>query len=235
MYARSAQYYDALYTFVDFAKQSRKLVRLIRSLHPGARSVLDVACGTGKHLQHLSHYYCVEGLDNNPTMVRQARTCCKSAKVHVANMIDFDLGKRFDIITCLFSSIAYVRTVHNLQRAVAAMARHLSPRGVLLLEPYFTPSRYWVNDLRANFIDLEDQKLAWMYVSKRKGKLSILRIHYLIGSRNGFKYFSERHTLGLFTDREYRSAMLRANLITTYQNEGFCGRGLYIGRASSES
>ena len=55
------------------------------------------------------------------------------------NMLDFDLGRQFDVVTCLFSSIGYVKTVPNMKRAVANMSRHLKPGGVLVLEPWFTP------------------------------------------------------------------------------------------------
>ena len=39
-------------------------------------------------------------------------------------MIDFDLDRAFDVVTCLFSAIAYVRTAENLFRAVARLAAH---------------------------------------------------------------------------------------------------------------
>ena len=35
-------------------------------------------------------------------------------------MTAFDLGKTFDLVTCLFSSIGYVKTLENLARAVGA-------------------------------------------------------------------------------------------------------------------
>ena len=54
-------------------------------------------------------------------------------------MTDFDLATTYDAVTCLFSAIGYVRTVDRMNRAVACMARHVKPGGVLIVEPWITP------------------------------------------------------------------------------------------------
>jgi SAM-dependent methyltransferase len=53
-----------------------------------------------------------------------------------ADPADFNLGLTFDAVVCLFSAIGYVVTVKRLHSALAAMARHLRPGGVLLVEPW---------------------------------------------------------------------------------------------------
>lgn len=62
-YARSAAYYDALYGFVDDEKADRRLLNSLRREHPGARSVPDVGCGTGRTIASLSPHYAVAGAD----------------------------------------------------------------------------------------------------------------------------------------------------------------------------
>jgi SAM-dependent methyltransferase len=59
--------------------------------------------------------------------------------LHEVDMLTMDLGRRFDAVTCLFSSIGYAHTPERLQAAVATMARHLEPGGVLVLEPWLWP------------------------------------------------------------------------------------------------
>ena len=54
-------------------------------------------------------------------------------------MTAFDLGCRFDVVTCLFSSIGYVGTVERLDQAIATMAAHLEPGGTLIVEPWLSP------------------------------------------------------------------------------------------------
>jgi SAM-dependent methyltransferase len=122
---------------------------VIRSRVPDARTLLDVACGTGRHLELLSDGYRVEGLDLDAQLLAVARERLPSVPLHSGDMRDFELGRRFDVVTCLFSSIGYVRDDDELDRAIAAMARHLSPGGLMVVEPWFTPEMWNVGQLHA--------------------------------------------------------------------------------------
>ena len=64
MYPKSARYYDAIYAFKDYAKEAERLHTLVleHKRSDGVR-LLDVACGTGNHLEHLRDHYQVEGVD----------------------------------------------------------------------------------------------------------------------------------------------------------------------------
>src|SRR5438067_67243 len=139
MFTRSAQLYDAIYSFKDYEGEATRLDELIRERKPDARTLLDVACGTGKHLEYLRTRYDVEGLDLDPELLAIARERLPDVPLHEGDMRDFDLGRRFDAVTCLFSAIGYMLTVEELAAAVASMARHLEPGGVLLVEPWLEP------------------------------------------------------------------------------------------------
>jgi ubiquinone/menaquinone biosynthesis C-methylase UbiE len=229
MYTKSTKFYDALYSFKDYTATSKKLHALLRQLIPNAQSLLDVACGTGKHLEYLRSYYHVEGLDLNPDLLEIARGRCPGIPIHQANMVDFQLEHMFDVITCLFSSIGYVKTLKNMERTISTMARHLKPGGVVILEPWFTPESYWTGTITANYVDDPDLKIAWMYTSEVEGPVAVLDIHYLVGAPEGIDYFQERHEMGLFTLEEYMGAFRRAGLEVRYDPDGLFGRGMYIG------
>ncbi len=133
----------------------------------------------------------------------------------------------------LFSSIGYVRTYDNLLKTIAGLARHLEPGGLAFVEPWFTPQTYVSGTVTANFVNDPDLKIAWMYVSERRGALSVLDIHYLVGTPTGIEQFNEVHELGLFTHEQYLAAFEQAGMEVEYDATGFFGRGLYIGMKSS--
>jgi ubiquinone/menaquinone biosynthesis C-methylase UbiE len=229
MYTKSVQMYDALYHFKDYEAASQQLHEWIQTQNPGARTLLDTACGTGKHLEYLQKHYQVQGLDINAEMLEIARSRCPQVPFYKENMTDFTLGQSFDVVTCLFSSIAYVKTLENLQRAVQSMARHLQPGGLLIMEPWFSPETYWTHRITANFVDQPELKIAWMYTSEIEGRCGILDIHYLVGTPKGIDYFTEHHEIGLFTQKEYLEAFRSAGLEVSYNPTGLFNRGLYIG------
>ena len=111
VYDKSAQIYDLLYTgsgIKDYVAEAVELHRIIDQACPAARTLLDVACGTGAHLAELRQWYSVEGVDLSPAMLAIARRKLPAIALHVADMRTFDLGRSFDAVICLFSSIGHV-------------------------------------------------------------------------------------------------------------------------------
>ena len=229
MFTKSAEFYDAFFDYKDYAAESKQLHALLLEHNPHARTLLDVGCGTGKHVEHLSDYYQVEGLDLSADLLEVARRRCPVIPFHQANMVDFRLNRDFDVITCLFSSIGYVRTVENLQGTVSSMAYHLRPGGVVVVEPWFTPDNYWKGIVTAKFVDEPELKVARMYTTELKGRVSVFDINYLVGTPQGITLFKERHELGLFTHEEYLKAFRKAGLKVLYDATGLCERGMYLG------
>jgi SAM-dependent methyltransferase len=230
VYLKSSEFYDALYHFVDYEGAAKTLTQWIHTEMHDAGTLLDVACGTGRHLEHLQGTFAVEGLDLNAALLEQAKRRCPGVPLHCGNMLDFSLGKTFDVVACLFSSIAYVRTRENMERAVLTMARHVRPGGLLIVEPWFTPDSFWVGHVVSNHVDTDDLKITWSYVSERDGDVSVLDIHYLVASRSGVEHFAERHELGLFTRADYAAALERAGFDVSYDPGGLHRRGMWIGK-----
>jgi len=230
MYKKSAKFYDTIHHFLDYNASSKKLNTLIKKHNPNAKTLLDVGCGTAKHLQYLRKYYYVEGLDLCSDLLKFARERCPEVSFHQRNMTDFNLGRTFDVITCLFASISYVKTVECLDQAVASMARHLRPGGIMIVEPWVNPESYWRDKVVANFVDEPDLKITWMYTHEIDGLVSVFNSHYLVGTPQGIEYFTEKYEMGLFTQEQYLDSFRKAGLEVYYDDKGvLVERGMYIG------
>ena len=232
MFSRSARIYDAIYASVrDYPREAAALDRLIQERRPGARTLLDVACGTGAHLEHLKDYE-LEGLDLDPEMLAVARERLPDVVFHEGDMVGFDLDRRFDAVVCMFSSIGYVRTEKRLRSAIASMGRHLEPGGVLVVEPWLSPADWLDRHIGAVFVDEPELKIARMNASQREGNVSIIEFEYLVGTPDGIERFTETHELGLLTVEEHLGAFRAAGLEADHDPEGPMGRGLYVTTAA---
>ena len=144
-------------------------------------------------------------------------------------MLTFNLRRPFDAITCLFSSIGYVKTRTNLGRAIKNMSRHLCPGGVLLVEPWFSSHKWNVGRVHTLLVDKPELKITRMSHSRRRRNLSIIEFQYLVGTKAGIEHFTEQHELGLFSHADHMAAFRTAGLQVVHDKEGLDGRGLYIG------
>jgi ubiquinone/menaquinone biosynthesis C-methylase UbiE len=230
MYGRSAAVYDALYEGKDYAGEAERLHALIQEIKRiPDETLLDVACGTGGHIGSLRQHYVVEGMDLSAEMLDVARRRHPDIVFHQADMIDFDLGRQFGAVVCLFSAIGYMRSVPRLRRAIANLARHALPGGVIAVEPWFTPDQWNIGYLTAQMVDKPDVKIARMSRSDIDGSLAIMDMHHLVATPDGVEHFVERHEMGLFSHDEYLAAFEATGVAATHDAYGLFGRGLYIG------
>jgi SAM-dependent methyltransferase len=126
--------YDALFApeppVVEFyAEQARRV----------AGPVLEVGCGTGKILIPIAQRgAAVTGLDSSPAMLAQARAHADTAGAPVqlvqADMRDFELGQRFELLFVASNSLAHLSDLGSLRRFFAAARRHLTPQARLVFD-----------------------------------------------------------------------------------------------------
>jgi SAM-dependent methyltransferase len=229
MFSKSAPFYDAIYSFKDYAAEAIEVQDLIQKRNPEARTLLDVACGTGLHLQQLAGMFDVTGLDLDAGLLKIASERVPEVPLHEGDMRTFDLGERFDAITCLFSSIGYVGGPDELSQTFERFVEHLNPGGVVVVEGWFSPYEWMEDHVGSVFVDKPDLKIARMNVSGTRGRMSVMDLHYLVGTLEGVEHFVEPHELYLFTPDEYIAAMVAAGLKVDHDTDALMGRGVYIG------
>ena len=231
MFTNSIEYYDRIYSeFKDYAAEAKQIDEFLKDISPMAKTILDVGCGTGEHARILTeeYGYRVDGIDLEPGFVEIAQKKCPGGTFSLADMTDFDLTKQYDVVTCLFSAIGYVRTVENTAKALGAFSRHLRPGGVMVVEPWISPDQFNDGHYHLQSVDQENLKVARISYSEVVGKISRITFEYLIGVDGRISRESEVHELGLLSFDELAGCFKENGLKFDYDEEGLSGRGLFI-------
>ena len=119
----------------DADQQMGQFIQAILQRYGAGRRVLDVGCGLGREVAYLcARGYEAVGLDSSPAMVAWAQQHYPTARFVAGSQDSFDLGERFDAITCMGSTFLYNATNELLQATLGCMHQHLTPGGLLLLD-----------------------------------------------------------------------------------------------------
>ncbi|MDA1208454.1 MAG: class I SAM-dependent methyltransferase [bacterium] len=132
--------YDAFAPFYDTILGVRKervvefITPLLQKHAPKATSLLEIACGTGNIMGEYKDTYEVAGLDLSPCMIKVAKEKFPDVDVRVETMTEFDFGRSFDIIICLFDSINHLASFEEWEQTFASAHKHLNTGGILLFD-----------------------------------------------------------------------------------------------------
>jgi SAM-dependent methyltransferase len=209
-----AKYYDQIYLKrKDYEKEAEIVKGIIRRFERRkSKSLLDVGCGTGEHLKHLSLGFQCVGIDVNRSMIDIAKNKVPNAKFKVADMINFRLKGKFNVIICLFSAIGYVQNLDNLAKTLEKVYEHLNDNGLLILEPWIFKKDFRKGNITIDTYEDEKVKLVRMATSKIVRSNWLIFMHYLIGEKGGIRHVRELHKM-LAVDYE--------DYINTFKLTGF--------------
>ncbi|MDK1341825.1 class I SAM-dependent methyltransferase [Streptomyces sp. 378] len=215
----------------DYRTETEAVAAAARQRRPGARRLLDIACGTGGHLRHFAELFPhVEGLELSAPMAEAARAALPGLTVHPGDMRDFRLDATFDVVTCMFGSIGYMSSVTELCRALSMFARHLEPGGVAVVDPWWFYETFADGHVSADVVTVDGVTVSRVSHSARRGRTSHMDVHFVVAEPGaGARHFVDTHIISLFSRAEYEQAFRQAGFAVEYLPEAPSGRGLFVG------
>jgi ubiquinone/menaquinone biosynthesis C-methylase UbiE len=137
-YNQLSKFYDVLHHKKDYKKESEFFISLINKYKKSkGNNLLDVACGTGSHLFYFQDNFAVEGVDSSEDFIKIAKEKNPDIKFDVQDMRKLDVKKKFDVITLLFSSIAYLKNKNEIIKTLKNFYKYLEVGGVLIIETIY--------------------------------------------------------------------------------------------------
>lgn len=153
LYLSTAEFYD-----IDTRNMAYHDVEFYRKYAgKGGGSVLELACGTGRVTIPLAESgFDVWGLDLSYPMLSILKRKMKklprqsSRRMHIsqADMADFDLGRKFDLIIIPFRAFQALTTEERIRSCLHQVKQHLKDDGVFILDifkPEWRMDESWVS------------------------------------------------------------------------------------------
>jgi ubiquinone/menaquinone biosynthesis C-methylase UbiE len=196
----------------------------------GRHRVLDVACGTGMHLERFREHADVAGVDHSAAMLRVAARRLPGVTLHEQPMEHLDVPEAFDAITCLLAGIAYPLGETRLHQALRRMRRHLRDGGVLVVDP--GPSMHTLEHLQPEPLLFE---LTGMLIERRtrwsvhRSEL-VLHHEFRISTAGRRWQLHDLHEITLRDLNEHRVAMERAGFEVHLHQPDDANGPLLVGR-----
>ena len=144
---RYAELYDSFYADKPYHEEASFVHECISEFGVGqTRTVLELACGTGRHALELEKFgYEITATDRSPDMLAIARRRAAEggSKINfvVADMQNLGVpAKEYDAAVCLFDSIGYLKTDSAVLDALREINKHLRLAGLFIFEFWHAPA-----------------------------------------------------------------------------------------------
>ena len=197
------------------------------SMDSGRRpTLLELGCGGGHLLSHLTAHFDAEAVDLSPQMLELSGRLNPSTLHHLGDMRTIRLERRFDVVA-IYDAVNYMLTEDDLRAAMATAVAHLNPMGLLMLAPdclregFYGPRVIdWTrqnNELDVTFIE---------YIANANpAGTTVESIFLFIINRDGnIAVEQDRHVSGLFPKSTWLELLDEAGFEPEYlQTEGYAG------------
>lgn len=134
-YKQFAYYYDEVVASLEYDLW----LEFIEPYLKNNMNILDLACGTGTFATMLKlKGFDVEGLDLSKTIIEIAKEKAKINHIaipfYVEDMTNFNLHKKYDVITCFFDSVNFLKTSDDITKMLNCVKKHLKPQGLFIFD-----------------------------------------------------------------------------------------------------
>lgn len=144
-YTKFAGVYDLMGADDFSVKMTDYCFRIFRRFNINPATGLDLCCGTGSAISRFAgHGILMSGLDRSPYMLAIAAAKLKGHKVtlyqkplprfRILDSSESTKTRQFDLITCFFDSLNYLKNERELKTAFRSVRQHLAPGGWFIFD-----------------------------------------------------------------------------------------------------
>ncbi len=204
-----ASYYDLLYRDKSYENEAKYVRKLLKKYAKGAKSILDLGCGTARHDELLCKYYDICGVDISLDMLEMAKKRAKEGNLSFihSDILTLDLQKTYDGAISLFHVLSYQNTNKEAYKMFEVAKKHLKKGGIFIFDFWYGPAV--LTDppcVRVKKLENENIQVTRVANPMTHPMKNIVDVEYDIFIKNkktkSINEFEETHKMRYFFDNE---------------------------------
>ncbi len=219
LYKNLTKYYDKIYSKKDYRRECKFIEGVIQQHQISGNVLLDVACGTGGHVQLLKNKFKVMGVDINKEMIDIARNKVPDVKFIEGDMKNLNINKRFDVITCLFSAMSYNLSLSEFKTTLQNFYSHLKEGGVVIFDLGINKNNWVEGMISVDTIVEKNLKLARICQSHLEDNIFQANFVFLIKEKGKVDFDIDCHDIGVFEVEQISEIMKNAGFSVSIYGE----------------
>lgn len=209
-YGSLAPWWPVVSPLTDYEEEAAEVLRVLRTVHPGARTLLELGSGGGHVAHYLAPHYACCLTDISPDMLSLSWDLNPGCEHVVGDMRTLDLARTFDIVF-VHDAVDYLTTEEELARVAETAWRHLAPGGVVVLLPD-TIAETFAPGADVSGGDAADGRAARLleWTEPLRPGATAVTVHYafLLKDADGHtRCTAEQHTCGVFPEATWRATL----------------------------
>lgn len=198
-----SKYYDLLYNTKNYNEEAKYISECIKLYDPNAKKILEFGSGTGIHgliLQNMG--YDIFGIERSQQMVDKAKL--NGYPCMQADIVDFEVGRQFDVVIALFHVISYLNDNDSLEKTFRNAEKYLNSEGLFIFDIWYTPAVYFLKpETRVKKVENEEISVIRFAEPEIHINTNIVDVNYsiIVKNKSTDKWieFQEKHPMRHFS------------------------------------
>lgn len=222
----------------EYSVEAWNITEIIhQNIDLGRPSLLELGCGGGHILSHLTKTFACTAVDISEPMLNLSQNLNPSVPHHLDDMRSVALEQTFDVIL-IHDAINYMLSEQDLKSTFCTAIKHLNPAGILILAPdwfsdTFNPpiTMHWTKTTASGhitFIEYLDD------ADKTDTTIESLFL-YIINNHGDIQIEQDKHITGIFPQQTWIALLKEIGFSTEIRNfpsyEGGFGGNLIVAKA----
>lgn len=164
-YKKFGYYYDEVMARVDYDLWLEFTLPYLKK----GDNILDLACGTGTFCSMLTlEGYKADGVDLSETIIEIANEKRKINRMdidfYIQDMTKFKIDKKYNVITCYFDSINFIKEKKDIDKMMESVSHHLKEGGYFICDIF---SKVMLEEYEYNELDEDYETFKIHWITKR--------------------------------------------------------------------